>query len=187
MSQDKRNRVCPVELADGLDSKIRKLLQNPQKILSPYLEPGMTVLDIGCGPGVFSIEMAKMVGAAGRVIAADLQEGMLEKLAGKIKGTELEKMIGLHKCENERIGVSDKVDFALAFYMVHEVPDKTSFLKEVHSILKPGGKALIVEPKFHVSKKDFEMMLVSVADLGFGIVEKPKIFFSRAALLSRAI
>jgi ubiquinone/menaquinone biosynthesis C-methylase UbiE len=186
MSQDKRNRVCPVELADGLDSKIRKLLQNPQKILKPYLETGMTVLDIGCGPGVFSIEMAKMVGASGRVIAADLQEGMLEILEGKVKGTYLEKIIELHKCEAERIGVSGNVDFILAFYMVHEVPDRADFFKEVYATLKPGGKALIVEPKIHVFKKEFEAMVKSLLDLGFGIVDRPKIFFSRSVLLKSA-
>ncbi|MCX6138897.1 MAG: methyltransferase domain-containing protein, partial [Ignavibacteriales bacterium] len=73
-----RNRVCPVEYANSLDSKIRKWLQNPKKILAPYVQEGMTVLDIGCGPGFFSIEMAKMVGKTGKVISADLQEGMLQ-------------------------------------------------------------------------------------------------------------
>ena len=51
-----KNRVCPVELADSLDSKIRRFLQNPQKILKPFVSEGMKVLDIGCGPGFFSIE-----------------------------------------------------------------------------------------------------------------------------------
>ena len=52
---NERNRVCPVELANSFDSKIRKWLQNPRKILSPYIKEGMTVLDIGCGPGFFSM------------------------------------------------------------------------------------------------------------------------------------
>jgi ubiquinone/menaquinone biosynthesis C-methylase UbiE len=69
--------VCPVERAGSLDSKIRRWLQNPQKILVPYVREEMTVLDIGCGPGLFSVEMARMVGKSGRVIAVDLQEGML--------------------------------------------------------------------------------------------------------------
>lgn len=77
---DIKNRVCPVGLAGTLDNSIRKWLQNPQKILSPYIKEGMTVLDLGCGPGFFSVPMAKMVGKSGRVIACDLQEGMLRKV-----------------------------------------------------------------------------------------------------------
>ena len=65
------NRVCPVELANSLDSKIRRWIQNPRRILAPYIKEGMTVLDVGCGPGFFSVEMAKMVGNKGKVIAAE--------------------------------------------------------------------------------------------------------------------
>jgi len=60
--EPERNRVCPVELAGSLDNKIRRWLQNPQKILDPYVKEGMKVLDLGCGPGFFSTAMAKMVG-----------------------------------------------------------------------------------------------------------------------------
>jgi ubiquinone/menaquinone biosynthesis C-methylase UbiE len=69
----RNNRVCPVKRAGSLDNRIRRWIQNPKKILKPYIEEGMTVLDIGCGPGFFSIDMAQMVGKTGRVIAADLQ------------------------------------------------------------------------------------------------------------------
>ena len=69
---DRTGRVCPVERAGSLDNTIRRWLQNPKKILGPYLDEGMTVVDIGCGPGFFSIDMAQMVGKSGRVIAVDL-------------------------------------------------------------------------------------------------------------------
>ncbi|MCP4372916.1 MAG: SAM-dependent methyltransferase, partial [Deltaproteobacteria bacterium] len=59
---NRNNRICPVERAGSLDSRIRRWLQNPQKILKPYIKEGMTVLDVGCGPGFFSIDMAQMVG-----------------------------------------------------------------------------------------------------------------------------
>ena len=79
------NRVCPVSLAGGLDSGIRKLLQNPGRILNAHVREGMTVLDLGCGPGFFSVEMARRVGESGSVIAVDLQEGMLERLRKKLE------------------------------------------------------------------------------------------------------
>ncbi len=184
---DKNKRICPVRHSGCLDNKIRKLFQNPQKILGNYVKDGMTVLDLGCGPGFFSVEMAKMVGGSGRVIAADLQEGMLQKLKVKIQGTEIEKRIKLHKCEEDKIGVSEKVDFILAFYIVHEVPNQNAFLEEIKSILKPNGKVLIVEPKlFHVSKEMFEKTIMKAKETGFEPIEKPRVFLSRAVIFRKS-
>ncbi len=182
---DRNNRVCPVEKADSLDSRIRRWLQNPKKILSPYIEVGMTVLDLGCGPGFFSIDMAQMVGNSGRVIASDLQEGMLQKLKDKIKGTELEKRIILHRCEENKIGVSENVDFVLLFYMVHEIPNIETFFNEIRTILKPNGQVLIVEPPFHVSKAAFEDTAKKAQDAGLTAIERPKVFLNKTVLLKK--
>jgi len=181
----KGKRVCPVEKAGSLDNSLRRWFQNPQKILKPYIKEGMIALDLGCGPGFFSIEMARMVGKSGRIIASDLQEGMLQKLRDKIQGTELEKRIIFHKCGENQIGVSENVDFVLAFYMVHEVPNKEAFFKEIASILKPNGQLFIVEPPFHVSKKAFEETVRTAQDAGLAPIERPKILLSKAVLLKK--
>jgi ubiquinone/menaquinone biosynthesis C-methylase UbiE len=183
---DGRNRVCPVELAGSLDSRIRRWFQDPRKIVGPYLKEGMTALDLGCGPGFFSIDMALLVGKSGRVIAADLQDGMLQKLRSKIKGTELEERITLHKTGADRIGLSEQVDFVLLFYVAHEVPDKSSFFREIGTALKPNGTALMVEPPIHVSKKAFEDTLGSARAAGLKVVERPKSFLNKAAILKKA-
>ena len=182
---DRNNHICPVERAGILDHRIRRWLQNPQKILRPYIEEGMTVLDIGCGTGFFSIDVAQMVGRSGRVIASDLQEGMLQKLRDKIQGTELEERITLHKCEENKVGVSVNVDFVLAFYMVHEVPNPKKFFEEINSILKPNGQFLIVEPPFHVSKTAFEETIRKARDAGFKSVEGPKVLLSKTVILKK--
>jgi len=184
MSNEINERTCPVELAGGLDNYIRRLLQNPQKLLNPYIRKGMTVLDLGCGPGFFSIEIAKMLKDSGKVIAADLQEGMLEKVTKKIRGTELEQRIEIHKCEATKVGVTEPVDFILLFYMIHEVQDQEKLLEELKSILKPSGRIYIIEPKFHVSKKSFEAMKDKIQSMGFEIIDNPKVFFSRTVLLT---
>jgi len=186
MTTDK-NRVCTVELADSLDSKIRRYLQNPQKILKPYINEGMKVLDIGCGPGFFSIELAKLVGNSGKVYAVDLQEGMLQKIRDKIKGTELEERITLIKSEQDSFIVQEKVDFILAFYMVHEVPDKNKLFKDLISVLDDKGNFLLVEPKlFHVSKKEFSAKLQIAEKAGFRINNGPKLLFSFSAVLNKS-
>ena len=184
MGNDK-HRVCPVALAGHLDNRLRRWFQNASKILTPYIKEGMAVMDLGCGPGFFSIDIAYMVGRNGRVIASDLQDGMLQKLRKKIRGTELEERIILHKCGENGIGFSENVDFVLAFYMVHEVPDQKEFFKEVESILKPGGQALIVEPPFHVSKKAFEETIRTAGNTGLIPAERPKVFLGRTVVLKK--
>ena len=182
---DRRNRVCPVERAGHLDNRIRRWLQNPQTILGPYIEKGMTVLDVGCGPGFFSIEMAKMVGNSGRVIASDLQEGMLQKVRDKIKGSELEKRITLHLCGANKIGISETVDFVLLFYMVHEVPNKESFFHEIGTLLKQNGQVLIVEPPLHVSKTAFAETVQKARDVGLTDTKGPSMLFHKTAILKK--
>jgi ubiquinone/menaquinone biosynthesis C-methylase UbiE len=178
-----KNHVCPVALAGGLDGRIRRWLQNPEKMIKPYIQEGMTVLDAGCGPGFFSIAMAKLAGKSGRVIAADLQEGMLQKLREKILGTEFEERIALHKCEKNKLGLPEKVDFVLAFYMVHEIPDQQSFLHEIQSALKPTGHVLIVEPPFHVSKREFAETIRRAKNAGLKEISRPKIFPNKVVFL----
>lgn len=179
----KDNRVCPVERAGSLDNRIRRWLQDPCKILGPYIDEGMTVLDIGCGPGFFTLDMALMVGASGQVVAVDLQEGMLDKLQTKIQGTELEQRISIHQCLKDRISITEKVDFALCFYLLHEVPDQNAFFTELHSILKSEGLALLVEPPLHVSKSAFEETVQMAKAAGYTALKGPKIFISKSVLL----
>ncbi len=183
IKNEQKKRVCPVERAGGLDNVFRKWLQNPWEILSPFVSEGMTVLDIGCGPGFFTLTLAELVGPSGRVIAADLQSGMLDKLRAKIQGTELEKRIILHQCRKESMGLSDRFDFALAFYMVHEMPDPQTFFNEIAKNLTNGGVLLLVEPPFHVSRADFAKTLQIAKDSGFALENGPKIFLSRTAML----
>jgi len=184
---DERSKhVCPVERAGSLDSKIRRWVQSPRKILGPYIKEGMTAIDLGCGPGFFTLDLAQMVGKSGRVIACDLQEGMLQKLKAKISGTELEQRVTLHKCEADKIGVAEKVDFVLAFYMVHEVPDQSGLFKEIASVLNPEGQFLIVEPPLHVSKAAFEETVNKARAAGLTPVGSPKVLFSKAVILRKA-
>ena len=184
MDKARQPYVCPAELAGTLDNGLRKLFHKPRKILEPYIYEGMTVLDLGCGPGYFTEELARLAGEGGRVIAADLQQKMLEKMAGKVRGTSFEKRIEAHLCKSDRIGIPFKVDFILAFWMIHEVPDQMRMFREMKSILNPGGRIFIIEPKIHVTKKAFINMLANLESAGLAIIERPKVSVSRSVLLA---
>ena len=180
---DNSDRVCPVALSGGLDNRFRRWLQNPNRILEPYVREGMTVLDFGCGPGFFTLELANLVGPSGRVIAVDLQAGMLEKIDAKVRGTALEARVTLHQCQPNGIGLSQPVDFALAFYMVHELPDQAAFFTEARRLLQAQGQLLVVEPPLHVSSAEFETTIRTAQDSGLNVVVRPRVSFSKAALL----
>lgn len=166
MPRDTRH-ICPVESSGNLDNGLRRFIHNPKKILTPLVRSGMRVLDMGCGPGFFTLRLADLVGDRGRVYAADLQPGMLAQVERKIRGTVLESRVILHQCEETRVGVEEHLDFVLAFYVVHELPDQAAFFAEMRERLRPGAIMLMVEPPFHVSRQAFSRQVQRAADAGF--------------------
>ncbi len=178
-SQPGGRSICPASHAGFLAIRLRSLVHNPGKILAGLIEEGQTVADLGCGPGFFTIPMARLVGESGRVIAVDLQQGMLDRLMRAAERAGVAARVQPHKCEADAIGVSEPVDLALAFYMVHEVPDVERFLGEVAEMLKPSGRFLIVEPKFHVSAAAFAKTVELARGVGLIAVSEPRIAFSR--------
>ncbi|MBU0970787.1 MAG: methyltransferase domain-containing protein [Proteobacteria bacterium] len=178
--------VCSHSHSFFLDNFIRRIIQNPKKILDGYIQKGYTIVDLGCGPGYFSIDMAKMAGKTGKVIAVDLQKEMLEKVKKKAAKENLADRIQLHNCAQDRIGLNQgtQADFILAFYMVHETPDTGAFLEQVKEVLRPGGLFLLVEPVFHVSKTQFKAIMETAIKAGFILVDTPKKKGGRSLLLS---
>ena len=143
----------------------------------------MTVLDVGCGMGFFSIGLAKLVGSRGSVIAADVQQKMFNALRRRAEKAGVLDIILAHRCEPDKLGVETPVDFILAFWMVHEVPNTDIFFRQIRLCLKSKGKILIAEPKFHVSSKRFQEILDSAQASGLNRSETPSIRFSRSVVL----
>ena len=168
-----------------LDNPFRRFFQDPKKILAGHISPGMTAIDIGCGPGDFTIAMAEMAGESGRVIAIDLQREMLEHAQEKCRKNRSSAPVTWHQCGPDTLGITAAADFVLSFYMVHEVPDQGRLFREVYALLKTGGKYLIVEPVFHVTDEDFSATVASIRKAGFRVAGQPPLFLSRTLLLEK--
>ncbi len=181
------HEVFPVSRASYLDGWWRRLKYQPGRVVNRYVRPGDTVLDIGCGPGLFTRPIARRVGENGQVIAVDIQEGMLEILKEKAAREGLGARIHLHKAEPRSLALEypGRIDVAFGFCVVHEVPDPARLIQEVFSLLAPGGIFLIAEPKHEVPAGEFEETLAMAASAGFCRIGTPFVLGSRTALLRK--
>jgi ubiquinone/menaquinone biosynthesis C-methylase UbiE len=182
-----KNYVCPWRCGSALATPLRKCINNPHKILKPYLSDGMTAMDIGSGLGFFTIPMSHMAGSQGKVIAVDLQPEMLTGLGKKAISAGC-KNITTHLCAFDSLKIGQwngTVDFALIFWMLHEVPDAERLIKEIHSALSPDGKLLFAEPVVHVGRDKFIQSLNMITRHGFTLIDRPRAGLSRAAVLQK--
>ena len=164
-------------------------MQNPAETVAPYVREGMTVLEPGPGMGFFTLELARRVGPSGRVVAVDIQPKMLSVLGRRASKAGLAERVDIRLAQPDSMPLDDldgKVDFALAFAMVHELPDQVRFFSQVATALKPGASLLLVEPGGHVKPDDFDAELKVAADAGLILVNRPTVGRSRAALLGKA-
>ncbi len=181
-------RVCPWWVGYFLISPVRRLMHDPGRILRPYVEEGMLVVEPGCGMGYFTIELARLVGPRGKVVAVDLQEKMLSSLRKRLARADLAERVETRLAAQETLGLDDlagRADFALAFAVVHEMPDQRAFFSEVHQALRTGGRLLVAEPKGHVMPTAFKDSMESAVRLGFRLSGEPVIKGSRSAVLER--
>jgi SAM-dependent methyltransferase len=182
------HRVCPWWLGYFLVSPLRRLWQDPSKILSPYVTDGSRVLEPGPGMGFFTLDLARLVGPAGRVIAIDVQPKMLAALGRRAERAGLEGRIETRLARESSLEVDDlagKVDFVLAFAVVHELADMSGFFRAVAKALVPGGRMLVAEPRGHVPEEELRKTLAIAAAAGLRLAERPAIRGSRTALLVR--
>jgi len=166
--------TCPWWLGYLLVTPLRRLKENPVKILAPHVRPGMTVLEPGPAMGFFTLELARLVGPGGRVVAVDLQERMLAALRRRAEKAGVSERIETRRCSPEDLGLGDlagRIDFALLYYMLHEVADQDRFLRAVLVALKPGAAVLVVEPNGHVSAGAFQASVQRAVAAGYEIAE----------------
>jgi ubiquinone/menaquinone biosynthesis C-methylase UbiE len=181
-------RVCPWWLGYFLVSPLRRFLHDPKEMLMPYVKDGMTVLEIGGGMGFFTLPLAELTGETGKVISIDLQERMVRGLVKRAAKAGLESRIEARVCPTASLKIDDlqnKVDFALAFAVIHEVPDKKRLLLEISQAMRPDGTLLIADPKGHESEQKFNETITMTEATGFHVLDRPLIRRSYAVLVRK--
>ncbi len=179
-------KVCPWWIAWTFDNPLRKWLHDPELILGGLVRDGMTVADIGCGMGYFSVAMAKMVGPGGKVLAVDVQEMMLTLCRKRAYRAGVSDRVRTILAAPEDTRVDASVDFILAFWVVHEVKDVPRFFGQIAKVLKAGGTMLYTEPRLHVSQRRLEEILGHARHAGFSVNPGPAVGLSRSVLLVRS-
>ena len=183
---DMAHDVCPWWLGYWLASPIRKLRHDPTSILSPFIHEGMTVFEPGPGMGFFTLPIAQIVGPNGRVVVVDIQSQMIENLRRRAQRKGLANRIECRLADASGMGIGDlvgKVDFVLAFAVVHELPDAKEFFTESFDVLKTGGKLLFSEPSSHIDESEFGKSIDHARKAGFELESIPTIRSNRSAVL----
>ncbi len=110
---------------------------------------GQVVVDYGCGPGALSIELARRVGASGKIIALDINQSFLAKTRIHAENNDFSARVDARHIEDQQIPIDDQsVDRVLCKNVLEYVPNPETTIGEFHRILKPGGIA-------HVSDSDW--------------------------------
>ncbi len=166
------------EHAHRLSEEERKKILPPEEVLkSCGLNQGMTVVDVGCGVGYFTIPAAKIVGEGAKVYAIDVQEEMINKLKQKKLPPNV---IPILAESDYNFPIDDKIsDFTFLAFVVHENEDIEKFLNEIRRITKDDGRIVVLEWKKQYEESgppyeeriSMEELVEKFNELGFAVIE----------------
>ena len=147
LASRRRSLPCPVWLRwlVEIDNPFTKTNRAAVIVQHLDLQPGMAVLDVGCGPGRLTIPLARQVGPGGNVLAVDIQAGMLKRAREKAAAANLTNIQFLQAGIGEGRLECEKFDRAVLVTVLGEIPDREAALTEVFKALKPGGILSITE------------------------------------------
>lgn len=122
------------------DNPLLPIFKDPYKLLKAAgLKPGQQVLEVGCGPGFFTVPAANIVGNEGLVYAVDVHPRALERVQKKIEGKGIRNVMPLLANASHTGLPEGSIDLAFLFGLPHIIGGQENLLSEMHRILKPGG------------------------------------------------
>lgn len=107
--------------------------------LLPALRPGQTLLDVGCGPGTITADLAELVGPTGRVVAVDSSAEVLEQAAAHVAGRGLDNVVFEVADVHDLRFADGEFDVVHAHQVLQHVADPVAALREMRRVTAPGG------------------------------------------------
>jgi ubiquinone/menaquinone biosynthesis C-methylase UbiE len=156
-----------------LDNPIARSQKAEDIVQRLELQPGMRVLDAGCGPGRVTVRLARAVGTEGEVVALDVQAEMLRKAKEKAATSGLQNITFVHSALGEGKLAANRFDRALLVTVVGEIPNRQSAFGEIFRALKPGGILSVTEMIFDPHYQTRKSVLKLAVETGF----REKAFF----------
>jgi ubiquinone/menaquinone biosynthesis C-methylase UbiE len=160
-SEEKRDKHFPLFAHDNL---FRRLFSSPNEFNS-YVSEGQTVADLGCGPGYYTLALAKRVGPKGKVYAIDSDEKAIRALEKKVDEHGYCNVEARVSSASDLSFIEDgSVDFILANGLLCSMAPQQheSAVNEMKRVLEPGGKAYLSVAKGYYSymgKVEWERIL----------------------------
>lgn len=172
----------PHQFAAALDHPMRLRYRNVPETLGLYgFAAGMTVLDLGCGTGTFTLEMARMVGEEGTVHAVDLQQPMVDAVRERADQADLGNRISAHCSGAYALPLpEDSCDLVVVIATLPQIPDRLAALLELRRVLKPGGRLAVSEELADPAYVPSNVERSWIEDAGFEFVEKKSTIMSTA-------
>ncbi|WP_005035735.1 class I SAM-dependent methyltransferase [Holophaga foetida] len=169
--------VIPAWLVPFLSLPFRRLWDSPQRIVLPLVRPGDRILEVGPGSGFFTVPMARALGADGRVFCVELQEAVQRRLRRTLERRGLLDIVEVRACGEADLKVKDlegAMDLVVAIHVLHEMPTPDRAIAQMASVLRPGGRLLVREPKGHCPASLFRSEVDWAIQSGLSLVPHPE-------------
>ena len=150
------------------DNPLLPIIRNPYKILERAgLKPGQNVLEVGCGPGFFTIPAAKTVGKEGKVYAVDTHPLAIERVQNKINKAGINNVSLIHANASDTGLTDQSIDLAFMFGLPYIQGGLDNLLTELYRICKLGATLV-----FQKSRGSKEKLIKEVKEKGFTYSDK---------------
>jgi ubiquinone/menaquinone biosynthesis C-methylase UbiE len=161
---------CPAALSFVVHNPIRERYMRP--VLERVgMQPGERVLELGPGPGVFTLPAARRIGPTGRLLAVDIQASMIAQVQQRVREAGLDN-VETHVASAYELPLADSsADRAFLITVLPEIPDRRRALAELHRVLKPGGVLSITEEFLDPDYLLAGETIALVQGAGFSLIE----------------
>jgi len=168
-----------------LDSQNRVVrLKVDAAVAALQLAPGSVVADIGAGSGVFTLPLAKAVGASGKIYAVDIEQGLVDHIVGKAMEQKADNVSGVLGQFTDPKLPSHDLDVAFIYDVLHHIEDRLEYLKNLATYLKPAGRIAVIDfyPELGPHKNDPSLQVTKdqskawMAAIGFKPVAEHQLY-----------